>query len=87
MDSSWTDVSHDWFPPNPQIHLFFVNVVLLFLLQVKHQTRVSYKCAAAGCEFMSLEAADMRRHMALEHVLVVKNKDGTGMTDEDETLS
>ena len=57
-------------------------------LQVKHQTRVSYKCAAAGCEFMSLEAADMRRHMALEHVLVVKNKDGTGMmTDEDETLS
>ena len=54
---------------------------------MKHQTRVSYKCAAAGCEFMSLEAADMRRHMALEHVLVVKNKDGTGMTDEDETLS
>ena len=61
--------------------------VILFFIQVKHQTRVSYKCAAAGCEFMSLEAADMRRHMALEHVLVVKNKDGTGMTDEDETLS
>ena len=62
--------------------------MLSSFFQVKHQTRVSYKCAAAGCEFMSLEAADMRRHMALEHVLVVKNKDGTGMmTDEDETLS
>ena len=48
--------------------------------QVKHQTRVSYKCAAAGCEYSSLDAADMKRHMALEHVLVVKNADGTGTT-------
>ena len=46
--------------------------------KVKHQTRVSYKCAANGCEFTSLVAADMKRHMALEHVLIVKNADGTG---------
>ena len=44
---------------------------------MKHQTRVSYKCAAAGCEYASLDAADMKRHMALEHVLIVKNADGT----------
>ena len=41
---------------------------------------MSYKCAAAGCEYTSLDAADMKRHMALEHVLVVKNADGTGTT-------
>ena len=39
---------------------------------------MSYKCAAAGCEYASLDAADMKRHMALEHVLVIKNADGTG---------
>ena len=39
---------------------------------------MTYKCAANGCEFTSLVAADMKRHMALEHVLIVKNADGTG---------
>ena len=45
---------------------------------MKHQTRVSYKCAAVGCEYQSLQVADMKRHMALEHILVIKNADGTG---------